>query len=101
MTKKKIIQLLLPLIIASSISANNNTFTADSIRAVNAYNSGIKFFRNSNYQTAIDSFNISANIREKLYSKKSYEYGIIQNALGISYRNLGNLNRAADHFLAA
>jgi CHAT domain-containing protein/tetratricopeptide (TPR) repeat protein len=101
MIKNKVIQLLLPLIIASSISANNDTFTADSLRAVNTYNSGIKFFKNSNYKAAIDSFLTSAEIREKIYSQNSYEYGVVQNALGITYRNIGSLDKALGYFLKA
>jgi CHAT domain-containing protein/tetratricopeptide (TPR) repeat protein len=101
MIKKKVIQLLLPLIIVSSISANNNAFTADSIRAVNTYSSGMKFFKNSNYKAAIDSFLTSAQIREKIYSKESYEFGVVQNALGITYRNIGSLDKALEYFLNA
>lgn len=101
MLKKKLIFMLLLVFLFTSISANSNTFFTDSIRAVNTYNSGINFFRNSNYQEAIDSFSVSASIREKLYSKNSYEYGVVQNALGITYKNLGNLNKSIEHFLIA
>lgn len=98
MRTKTTILLLIFINLHSLISANYNVFVSDSIRAINSYNSGIIFFRNSNYQEAIDSFNISAKIREKLYSKNSYEYGVVQNALGITYKNLGNLNKSIEHF---
>lgn len=101
MLKKKLLYLLFLFPLSYSISANKNTFTTDSIRAENTYNSGINFFRNSNYQEAIDSFSVSAGIREKLYSKNSYEYGVVQNALGIAYRNIGNLEKALNFFLTA
>ncbi|MBW6536370.1 MAG: CHAT domain-containing protein [Mariniphaga sp.] len=44
---------------------------------------------------------VSAVIREKIYTKKSYEFGIVQNALGITYKNLGNLDKSIEYFLNA
>ncbi len=101
MAKKRIWNFIFILGIFYSLSTYSNNFYTDSIRAENTYNSGIIFFRNSNYHAAIDSFLISAQIREKIYTKKSYEFGVVQNALGITYKNLGNLDKSIDFFLQA
>lgn len=101
MLLKPFLSLCAILYIVCSLSANNTTFKKDSTRAENSYAEGIDFFRKSDYKIAIDSFFVSAQIREKLYSKKSYNYGIVQNAIGICYRNLGNLDKAIEHFLYA
>ncbi|WP_372950420.1 CHAT domain-containing protein [Mariniphaga sp.] len=101
MAKKRIWNFTFILGIFCSLSAFSNNLYTDSIRAENTYNSGINFFRNSNYQAAIDSFLISAQIREKIYTQKSYEFGVVQNALGITYKNLGNLDKSIEYFLNA
>jgi len=101
MVKKRIRNIIFTLSIFYSLSTYSNNSHTDSIRAINTYNSGIIFFRNSNYRAAIDSFIVSAEIREKIYTKKSYEFGIVQNALGITYKNLGNLDKSIEYFLNA
>ncbi len=96
---KKLLILLISIIITPSIIATNNTSKQDSIRAEIAYNAGIYLFRNSNYKEAIDSFMVSSKIREMLFSIKSYNYRSVQNALGIAYKNMGNLDNSLEHFL--
>lgn len=73
----------------------------DSIRAITTYDSGVDFLNNSQFKEAIDSFLISSQLREKLYSKRSYDYGIVQNALGVTFKNFGDLNKSLLHFLDA
>ena len=97
-------QLLFSLLIIFAIPCKSNSkpiLNNDSIRAVDSYSSGRNFFSNSNYQAAIDSFLISSLLRKKLYTEKSFEYGIVQNALGITYKNLGDFNKSIEHFLLA
>lgn len=79
----------------------DNQYHNDSIRATQSYRNASILIRNGNYLEAIDTLKYSARLRENLYSKKSYSYGLVQNALGISYRNLGNLNKALESFLIA
>lgn len=97
----KILQIFTFLLFcANYIQADNQRFT-DSIRADETYRHGAGLIRNGLYAEAIDTLTISATLREKLYSKKSYEYGVVQNALGISFKNLGNLEKAIEYFLNA
>ena len=97
----KILQIFTFLLFcANYIQADNQRFT-DSIRADETYRNAAGLIRNGLYAEAIDTLTISATLREKLYSKKSYEYGVVQNALGISFKNLGNLEKAIEYFLNA
>lgn len=73
----------------------------DSIQARLTYQNATNLIINGQYAEAIDTLKISSEFRHKLYSKESFEYGIVQNALGISYRNLGNMDKAIEHFLNA
>ncbi len=80
-----------------SINQNVN----DSIRARETYSKALDLARSGEFSQAIDTFKISLFFREKYFTKESREYGIVQNALGISYRNVGNLEKAIEHFLLA
>ncbi len=80
---------------------SNNQYINDSINALQSYRNAANLIRNGNFSGAIDSLKISAALREKLYSNQSFDYGVVQNALGISYKNLGNLDKAIEHFLLA
>ncbi|RIH63012.1 CHAT domain-containing protein [Mariniphaga sediminis] len=93
--------LLILLIPSTLLNANNKTLNTDSIRAINTYKTASYLIRENNYTEAIDSLKISSALWEKIYSKDSYEYAITQNVLGISYRNLGNFDKAIEHFLLA
>jgi CHAT domain-containing protein/tetratricopeptide (TPR) repeat protein len=78
-----------------------NQHINDSTLAEQTYFEAANLIRNGLYSGAIKPLKISLEIREKLYSKESYEFGLVHNALGITYRNLGNLNKAIEHFLYA
>ncbi len=82
-------------------SYSDNQHTKDSIRATESYQNARNLIQSGDYLKAIDTLKFSAELRKKLYSDKSYAFGLVQNALGISYRNLGNLNKALEFFLIA
>src|SRR5690554_1328676 len=97
---KHLLNLIIPifLFISNHTSAQHD---ADSLKASNSYKNATILIRNGLYSTAIDSLKYSAIIREKIYSRHSEEYGIVQNALGISYKNLGNIEKSLEHLVLA
>jgi len=97
----KILQLFTFLLFCATYTQADNQRFIDSIRADETYRHAAGLIRNGLYSNAIDTLIISVTLRERLYSKKSYEYGVVQNALGISFKNLGNLEKAIEHFLNA
>ena len=99
MSRKYLLHLLF-IVLSYSLHANYYTSHTDSVnRARELYTNGVVLARNGFYLQAIDSFNISLHYREKLYGKFTYETGLVHNALGINYKNIGNYNKSLDHYL--
>jgi CHAT domain-containing protein/tetratricopeptide (TPR) repeat protein len=101
MFKKILLILTILSLLLHGVSAGNELFKRDSTKAVELFFKGIDLARNSFYQEAIDTFKISLKIREKLYGEKTYETGVVHNAIGINYKNIGNLHLANEYFLEA
>ena len=95
------ILMILYLFALPSLNAANQSFKKDSIKARDLYYSAIDLARKNLYRNAIDSFKFSLQIRKKIYGEKNYQVGMVQNALGINYKNIGQLDKALDYFLQA
>ncbi len=83
-----------------TLYSENQSFKNDSIRARRMYAHGIKMAEKNLYNNAIDSFIISLEINKKLFGE-GRKTGYIQTALGINYKNIGQLDKAIQYFLAA
>ena len=70
-------------------------------RSRESFNAGINLAKNFFFKEAIDSFYYSLEIRKKIFGIKTTDVGIVYNALGINYKNLGQLDEAINHFLLA
>jgi tetratricopeptide (TPR) repeat protein len=99
--KTRISLILLFTLLASLRSYSGNQHVNDSINARETYIRATVLIRNGEFSQAIETLKISLSYREKVFTKESHEYGIVQNALGVSYKNLGNLDKAIEHFLLA
>ena len=96
------LKLILVFLLAQTLSLRSmNQYLNDSLRGNETYNKALELIRIMDYSHAIDTLKVSLNIREKFYSKESYDYGKVHAAIGVAYRNLGNLDKAIDHFLLA
>jgi CHAT domain-containing protein/tetratricopeptide (TPR) repeat protein len=99
--KTRISLILLFTLLASLRSYSGNQHVNDSINARETYIRATVLIRNGEYSQAIETLKNSLSYREKVFTKESHEYGIVQNALGVAYKNLGNLDKAIEHFLLA
>lgn len=100
--RTKIVKFLLSLLlIQTSINAQNQNLKTDSLRAVEFRNEALNHFRNSRFIEAENFFKKSLNLNKKLFGEFSIETGRLYNALGITYRNLGDFDTAVEFFLLA
>ncbi len=99
--KVNLLYFILFLNVSFLVTAGNQELETDQNTARNLYFKGISLARNSFYYEAIDSFKIALKIQEKITGKNSYAAGVIHNALGINYKNVGNLNKSIEHYLQA
>jgi CHAT domain-containing protein len=101
MLKKTVFFFILFTITTPFLKAVNQHFKSDSIRSRESLNAGIDLARKFFLKEAIDSFQISLEIRKKTFGEKSIDVGIVHNALGINYRNLGQIDKSLEHFFLA
>ena len=95
---KKHILLILSLLASMSLFSENQNFKSDSIEERKVYREAITSFRNAEYLNAIKFFQKSLSYNIKLYGKKSVKTGNSYNALGITYRNIGNYDSSLKYF---
>ena len=93
-----IVLLFLP---STTLSTNNQSFKEDSIKAQKLYSTAIELYRSNNFYAAIDTFKISLELRKKIYGERNYKVGVLENALGISYKTIGREDQALNYFLSA
>jgi CHAT domain-containing protein len=101
MSYKYMFFILLYLTSPFYLQAKKQDFFNDSIKSRNLYFKGVSLARNSFYHEAIDTFKVSLIIRERLFGNSSYEVAMIHNALGINYKNIGNLENSIEHYILA
>ena len=80
------------------ISADTDSFKSDSIKAYQAYSSGIQLYYQGEYQFALDSFNFSLKLKQELFGINDRRLTTNYNAIGIAFKSLGKLNEGIDAF---
>jgi CHAT domain-containing protein len=81
----------------SSLGQNQNNFS-DSIRAVNLNRKAIQLFQNGLLTQALDSFNVSLNLRKRLWGNENEKLAGTYNGIGIIYGRLGQLDLALKNY---
>jgi CHAT domain-containing protein len=79
----------------------NQNFTSDSIQALNLNRKAIQLYQKGFHTMALDTFFVSLNIRKKLYGPENYKLAAAYSGIGITYRNLGQLDLAIKYYKLA
>jgi len=81
------------------LKAENQDVKKDSILMENYYNAAIRRYAAGFYSEALDSFKYSYETGKKIFDKNHRALRKINNALGITYRTIGQYDNAIKHFL--
>mgnify|MGYP006301785485 CR=1 FL=1 len=73
----------------------------DSIKMSNHYNAALILYSQGFYTQALDSFKYAFETGKMIYGENHYNLRNINNALGVTYRNIGQYENAIRHFLLA
>jgi CHAT domain-containing protein len=93
------ITILIIIISSCVLKANNQDFTKDSILMENYYNAAMERYASGFYPEALDSFRYSYEIAKQILDNNHPNLRKINNALGITYRTIGQFDNAIKHFL--
>ncbi|NLO03154.1 MAG: tetratricopeptide repeat protein, partial [Bacteroidales bacterium] len=95
------ILILIICISSTEISASVNNHYEDSLLMQHYYEAGLGLYSEGLYSQALDSFKYAFETGKKIYSENHFNLRNINNGLGITYRNIGQYDKALEHFLLA
>jgi len=101
MSRKILLYLVLYIFTSYYLTASNQEFKSDSIKARSLYLKGIALARVQSYNEAIDSLKVSLAISEKIFGKNSNVAAMAHLAIGINFKNIGNLEKSIEHYILA
>jgi len=91
--------LFLIIINASHLQAENHHVTKDSILIEKNYTAALRLYREGFYNQVLDSLKLAYETGIRTYGKNYPALRKINNALGITYRTIGQYSNAIDRFL--
>ncbi len=101
MKQNALLLLLFLWIFPESISADiKHVELPDSLKIQLFFDEGRAFFSEGSYPEALHAFQQSLKLGEKYFASDHPFLRILNNALGITSRNMGDLNRAINYYLA-
>jgi len=96
----KILTLII-LLIPQRVKSDNQSVINDSIVMQNYYSSALKLYSGGFYIQALDTLSYAFETGKKIYPENHYNLRNINNALGITFRTIGQYDKAIEHFLLA
>ncbi|MFW5821835.1 MAG: tetratricopeptide repeat protein, partial [Tangfeifania sp.] len=101
MVLKIYISTIFLLLTSPSLTAENQEYKSDSLLAIETLREGINYARDAKYFKAIKIFNESLFYNQKLYGENNISTGNVYNVLGITYKNIGDLDNALKYSIKA